>query len=144
MLIYTEAEVADHIMAWSSRTCVDDVAWLLYEQINPEDAFGQIMLQNLRHRQIALPGIHACPTLAAQEERLHKHGFTTAHSMTLWDIWQTQVRHPVGLARVTPLEQLDETEEFQLLLSHYCFTRGLRARDDNVSSSWVNEEIRLS
>ncbi|KAF9899330.1 hypothetical protein BX616_003094 [Lobosporangium transversale] len=105
---------------------MDASLFVLYEQINPTDAFGAMMLRNLHARQIELPGIHAYPSLKSQEERFLSRGWLAAKAVsmnTLHDsIPETELR------RISNLEIFDEVEEWQLLAGHYCVAWAIQAR----------------
>ncbi|KAG2175546.1 hypothetical protein INT43_001193 [Umbelopsis isabellina] len=68
VLIYLAPEESQSILDWITAN-VQNAMFLLYEQILPDDTFGQVMLRNLKSRNIELKGIHAYPTLEAQIQR---------------------------------------------------------------------------
>ncbi len=49
---------------------------LVYEQVNPNDAFGKVMCQNMSSRSSPLLGLQAYPTLKSQRDRF----FNLSHS----------------------------------------------------------------
>ena len=57
--------------------------FVVYEQILPDDAFGSVMLQNLKLRNIELRGIYAYPSLESQKERFLKRGWTHAEAIDI-------------------------------------------------------------
>ncbi|KAF9929884.1 hypothetical protein FBU30_001133 [Linnemannia zychae] len=79
VLIYIQPEDSDAIVNWVG-TNMDAALFVVYEQINPTDAFGAMMLRNLKARQIELPGIHAYPSLKSQEDRFTSRGWQAAHA----------------------------------------------------------------
>ncbi|KAF2115197.1 S-adenosyl-L-methionine-dependent methyltransferase [Lophiotrema nucula] len=114
------------------------VSLVLYEPILPEDAFGRTMISNLSTRNIHLPTLTAYPELADQRQRLKKYGFETgfcaADTHFIWREWVGDEEK----ARVAGLEMLDEHEELDLLLKHYCIAWGWRdGPEDNVfTNAW--------
>eukprot|EP00958_Prasinococcus_capsulatus_P006230 scaffold593_cov382-Prasinococcus_capsulatus_cf.AAC.26 len=64
-----EPQASKGILSWASKKFATS-ACVIYEQINPHDAFGQQMLRNLEDRGCPLRGLLACDSLAAQTERL--------------------------------------------------------------------------
>lgn len=104
---------------------------ILYEPINPHDAFGKVMVSNLSARGIELQTLKKYSSLAAQKERLKSYGFGggmeggggigVADMNFLWE--EVNVKEK---ARVASLEMLDEVEEWRLLAGHYCVVWGWR------------------
>uniref|UniRef100_A0A1I8BNB3 Leucine carboxyl methyltransferase 1 n=1 Tax=Meloidogyne hapla TaxID=6305 RepID=A0A1I8BNB3_MELHA len=66
------------------------LALINYEQVNMNDNFSKVMLDNLNNRGIHLPGLAVCESLLTQKQRIEK------------------------------LEPLDERELLTQLLEHYC------------------------
>eukprot|EP00906_Rhabdomonas_costata_P036121 RCo050694 len=118
VLVYMAPEHSDSLLrafvgAFPKLTCV------AYEAVKPNDPFGQMMVKNLAERGCALLSIHRYPTLEAQSRRYHELGFT---HVVAWDMVTVYARLPKEeRERVNRLELLDELEEWNMLLSHYCF-----------------------
>lgn len=101
------------------------VSIILYEPLHPTDAFGTTMTSNLSARGISLPGLQACPTLEAHQERLKHVGFDKAGGMLVKDWWKKRASSDEK-DRLRNLEGLDEEEEWELLAGHYGFIWGSR------------------
>ena len=139
VLAYMDVSVADEML----RTCfstLGQVSLLSYDMCvsgdredRPHDhiahdteptRFGKVMLQNLSARKLILPGARQCTTPAAYKERFEQlarseraySSCSAAH--TLRDAWHNLDRRE--RARVSMLEHLDEIEELEMLLGHYC------------------------
>lgn len=84
--------------------------------------FGQVMLQNLAARQLTLPGARGCTSTAAYVERFEHLAGHASHlqcrAYTLRESWQQLEGEE--RRRVSMLERLDEVEELEMLLGHYC------------------------
>ncbi|KAJ1909340.1 carboxy methyl transferase for protein phosphatase 2A, partial [Tieghemiomyces parasiticus] len=119
VLIYLAKEHSDRIVAWAAQnlTCA---LFLTYEQIRPNDAFGRMMVQNLKSRGLVLKGIDAYPDLASQEVRYLSRGWQTAHALSITHIYRALPT--AERDRLSKIEFLDELEEFDLLGDHYCIT----------------------
>ncbi|KAF2656007.1 leucine carboxyl methyltransferase 1 [Lophiostoma macrostomum CBS 122681] len=102
------------------------VSLILYEPILPNDAFGRTMISNLSTRNIHLPTLLAYPDLGDQRARLRSYGFVdgarAADTEWIWKEWVTEEEKE----RVGALEMLDELEELEMLLRHYCVAWGWR------------------
>lgn len=89
------------------------------------------MISNLSTRNIHLPTLTAYPELGDQRARLKSYGFTTgakaADTEWIWRKWIVEEEKE----RVAGLEMLDELEELELLLRHYCVAWGWRDGDDD-------------
>ncbi|KAL1609583.1 carboxy methyl transferase for protein phosphatase 2A [Nothophoma quercina] len=112
---------------------------VLYEPILPKDAFGRTMISNLQTRNIHLPTLTTYPELGDQRARLSGYGFRdgakAADTDFIWKHWISEDEKE----RVASLEMLDELEELELLLKHYCFAWGWRNGDSDVfSKAWAN------
>ena len=99
---------------------------VIYDPVNPSDAFGRKMLENLTERSIHMPGLTQFKTLADHVKRLHEVGVPNAHAWTMRDCWN---RIPTELKQWTQqLEMVDEEEEWNLLADHYAFIQGWRGK----------------
>ncbi|KAF9438073.1 hypothetical protein BGZ76_009854 [Entomortierella beljakovae] len=108
---------SDSIVEWVGANMSASL-FVVYEQINPTDAFGSMMLKNLRAREIELPGIYAYPTLKSQEERFLSRGWTAAKAVSMNTLLDSLPDEE--MKRISKLEIFDEVEEWQLLAEHYC------------------------
>ncbi|KAI9478890.1 MAG: putative leucine carboxyl methyltransferase [Benjaminiella poitrasii] len=118
VFIYLPPEDATTILKWITNT-MKNTMFTLYEQIRPEDAFGQIMIRNLRNRDIELKGIYACPDLIQQENRFKDLGWQSAKAVDMNTIHDEYI-DKAEILKISKLELLDELEEWRLLSAHYC------------------------
>ncbi|CAO2654256.1 Nn.00g109890.m01.CDS01 [Neocucurbitaria sp. VM-36] len=112
---------------------------ILYEPILPQDAFGRTMISNLQTRNIHLPTLIAYPELGDQRARLQGYGLRkgamAADTNLIWKQWVSEEEKE----RVAGLEFLDEFEELELLLKHYCVAWGWRdGAGDVFSEAWAD------
>ncbi|EST09112.2 Leucine carboxyl methyltransferase [Kalmanozyma brasiliensis GHG001] len=99
----------------------------------PPSRFGRVMLQNLEMRKLSLPGAKAYPTINAQSQRFAQ-AWSSASSgqaapvetsgRSLFSIWSSL--DAGQKSRLSRLEGLDEVEEIDMLLKHYCIVRARR------------------
>ncbi len=113
---------------------------LLYEPINPFDAFGRVMVSNLAARGIELHTLERYGSLEAQRERLRRYGFSDGvRAMDVDTLWEQRVTAEEK-QRVAGLEMVDEVEEWRLLAQHYCVAWGWRDKQRDVDGEGVDEE----
>ncbi|KAI9342625.1 S-adenosyl-L-methionine-dependent methyltransferase [Obelidium mucronatum] len=141
VLVYMPPESIKTVVDWCAQGPTTSIM-INYEQINPDDAFGKMMLENLKLRNIYLPGLIACPTLEAHKTRFHESGFTGAtDAITMWDYYEHYLSTEEH-ARIAKLEIFDELEEWKLMGEHYCVSWGWQTRSE-TDVAWLRE-MRLS
>jgi [phosphatase 2A protein]-leucine-carboxy methyltransferase len=131
-LCYLEVNTATDVIKWFADK-IPELGIVLYEPIGPDDAFGQMMTENLAARGITMPTVQRYRSLAEQRERLAALGFREGDSgggndaksiEYIWDNWVTNEERE----RVDGLEGLDEVEEWQMLARHYAVVWGWKGR----------------
>jgi [phosphatase 2A protein]-leucine-carboxy methyltransferase len=141
-LIYLQASTVSKILSTFLEKYIPfptPVSLIFYEPILPNDAFGQVMISNLASRRIHLPTLSAYPELADQKARLKKDGFVdgarAADTSWIWSNWVPEEEKE----RVAGLEMLDELEELEMLLKHYCVAWGWRDGGQGIfTEAWGN------
>ncbi|KAJ3187577.1 carboxy methyl transferase for protein phosphatase 2A [Irineochytrium annulatum] len=142
VLVYLPPESTTSILSWCSTATASSL-FITYEQINPHDAFGRTMIDNLRMRNITLPGLDSCPSLAAHVERFKTSGFKGARAVSMKDAYDVHLSEEEK-ARVGKLEIFDEVEEWRMMGEHYCVSWGWNARtlDETGGSVGAGEQER--
>ncbi|KKY26548.1 putative leucine carboxyl methyltransferase superfamily [Diplodia seriata] len=147
-LIYLAPDDADSIVAnlVSSRIpAPTPVSLVLYEPIEPDDAFGQMMISNLSRRGIVLQTLKKYSSLLRQRERLKRYGFTSGQAAVevkfVWEKWLKKA--DPNSKGGSPARDLDEEEEWNLLSAHYCVAWGWRdGEGDLFSTAWKQLETQ--
>ncbi|KAG5717458.1 hypothetical protein E4T56_gene5999 [Termitomyces sp. T112] len=124
VLVYMEPGASDGILRWFAGHVEGPLGGIVYEMFGLEDAFGKVMVENLKARGVLLPGAVPYSSVEKLPGRFLGTGFERAGAVTLRELWR-------GLgaeerARICGLEGLDEVEELVLVLGHYGVTWGLR------------------
>lgn len=128
VLVYMEHQFSQNLLQWLASEHQEAV-FLVYEQINPYDAFGKQMMINLTARGCPLKGILG--SLQDQKERLLRCGWNHAECHDLLAMFN-QLIPPSEVRRINLLEMLDEQEEWNLLLQHYCIALGVNTKFHNM------------
>ncbi|KIJ31259.1 hypothetical protein M422DRAFT_36283 [Sphaerobolus stellatus SS14] len=134
VLCYMTQEQSDSLLKWFSDT-FDQPAVIIYEMYGLNDSFGRVMKDNLRSRNVTLPGVDAYPTLDDQTRRYTNNGFPSAHALSLKTI-RSQYIDPKELNRISRIEMLDELEELELVLHHYFVSWAFKNATD-ILRPWV-------
>lgn len=94
---------------------------LVYDMIGPNDPFGQQLIMNVEARGCPLPGIRSFPTRDSHVQLLRDSGFEQAGCHDMLDIYNRYVDQ-TERKRIERLQFLDELEEWNLIMSHYCIS----------------------
>uniref|UniRef100_T1JIF8 Leucine carboxyl methyltransferase 1 n=1 Tax=Strigamia maritima TaxID=126957 RepID=T1JIF8_STRMM len=117
VLVYMDVDHSNNLLHWLADNFKIAV-FINYEQVNMEDRFGQIMVDNLKKRGCSLAGVKHCKSLESQKQRFLHTGWQKS------DAWlMTEVYHLIpqaDLMRMEKIEFLDERELLEQLFQHYC------------------------
>ncbi|PFH52157.1 hypothetical protein AMATHDRAFT_79885 [Amanita thiersii Skay4041] len=137
VLAYMTPEASSAMLGWFIDYFRESgvLGCMVYEMFGLNDTFGRVMMNNLKSRNISLPGAEPYTTVESLKKRLHDVGFTTCNALTLRDIRRNYV-DPKELVRVSQLEMLDEVEELDLILGHYAVSWGLERGKEERWAGW--------
>ncbi|KMY90407.1 leucine carboxyl methyltransferase 1 isoform X1 [Drosophila simulans] len=144
VLVYIEAQNCRNLLKWIAQK-FQAAVFVNYEQVNMNDRFGDVMLNNLRGRGCSLAGVESCLSLDTQRNRFKHSGWTGARA---WDM--VQVYESISAAerqRIERLEMLDEGELLLQLFQHYCLVvawLGVAFQDIDITCVPVVEELMSS
>ncbi|KAK2591799.1 carboxy methyl transferase for protein phosphatase 2A [Conoideocrella luteorostrata] len=123
-LCYLTQQGSESVLQFFSSK-ISIIGALLYEPMPLDDAFGNMMISNLKARHIFMPSLDKYKDHREQLSRLRESGFETADYATIANAWATWVGQRER-DRVDRLEGLDEVEEWELLATHYVVVWGTR------------------
>lgn len=93
----------------------------IYDPLGGEGSFGNVMIDNLKMRNLSMSTLLEFNSLSKYKARLQKIGFQSVkidHMFNVLNTWLDQEE----IRRISKLEFLDEIEELKLLLEHYCLS----------------------
>ncbi|KAK0048878.1 leucine carboxyl methyltransferase 1 [Biomphalaria pfeifferi] len=117
VLVYIEVDITEKLIKWIADSFPTSF-FINYEQVNMTDAFGQVMIENLKARDCVLSGVSACSSLTTQMNRFLNNGWTGGDALDLSVVYRYIPQEDVH--RMERLELLDERELLDQLLRHYC------------------------
>ncbi|KAF9529715.1 S-adenosyl-L-methionine-dependent methyltransferase [Crepidotus variabilis] len=139
VLAYMAPELSSRLLEWfvkwSQTSPCGILGCIVYEMFGLNDAFGRVMVNNLKERSITLPGAEAYSTIESLPGRFLNTGFTAARALTLKEIRKSYIPRS-ELDRIAGLEFLDETEELDLVLDHYAISWGLFFVNNEIAVKW--------
>jgi tRNA wybutosine-synthesizing protein 4 len=98
-------------------------AFISYDPIEPDDAFGRQMVRNVESRGCAFAGIRDAPSVAGAVARIKRNGWRRAEAYDMNEVYARL--DPVERARIERIELFDEFEEWRLIMAHYCVSIGV-------------------
>ncbi|KAL4224096.1 Leucine carboxyl methyltransferase 2 [Mactra antiquata] len=137
VLTYMTRRTASNVIRWSGESFSNSV-FVLYEQINPNDAFGLFMQNHFNSVGSPLKSINYFPTIQSQKDRFTKLGWSRVEAMDMNEFYSTlltQEEHD----RIERLEPFDEHEEWNLKCAHYMVLLGYQGSCDVLLKSLVSK-----
>jgi len=118
-LVYVSPAKSSALAAWLAEAFTS-LVFVNYEQLNMEDRFGGVMLDNLKARGCQLTGVVACKDKESQVGRFTNAGWNSAECWNMNEVYELLPKSEI--ARVEAIERLDEKELLRQLFHHYCIT----------------------
>lgn len=118
-LVYMAVAHSDAVINHLSQSFHGIATFLNVEQIGGDDDFGQKMDTNVAARGSPLLGMRVYKDLASQASRFKENGWTDCCPISMFQFSSRFVSRDLML-KLQRIEMLDEVEELNLLLQHYC------------------------
>ncbi|UJR36652.1 hypothetical protein I4U23_029369 [Adineta vaga] len=143
--------ISEVVLTYMGRSsCNRVIQWILdffqecilctYEQVLPDDGFGQVMVAHFSKLGSPLKCIHQYPTSESQVQRYTHLGFDLSLCVNMHDFYRNYLS-PEEHNRIDLLEPFDEIEEWQTKCAHYILLFGLKT-PMNVSKQWFDQMTR--
>ncbi|KAL4956047.1 hypothetical protein BDW69DRAFT_99810 [Aspergillus filifer] len=121
-LTYMDVKSANAVISWAAKLN-DDVRFCILEHFlpdGPDHPFTAGIVKQYAKAGTPLHSIHEYPSLADQERRFTKAGWTHVNARSLWDLWSDDDFVSSSQRNsLDSVEAFDEWEEFALFESHY-------------------------
>ncbi|XP_039258924.1 leucine carboxyl methyltransferase 1-like [Styela clava] len=124
VLVYMSSKNSNAILKWVT-TNFENCMFVNYEQVNMNDRFGHVMIENLKSRDCDIPGVDVCESLESQRKRFQENGWDQVNCITMWSVYSILPQSDVQ--RMERLEFMDEQELLEQLLTHYCLCWATKA-----------------
>jgi len=131
----TSSQLLDWFIKFIKKSPIGVLGCVVYEMFGLNDSFGRVMIDNLKERNISIPGAEPYPDEQSLPSRFLNAGFTAARALTLKEIRRAYIETS-ELERISKLEFLDEIEELDLVLAHYAISWGLFLGNSDLSTIW--------
>lgn len=105
--------------------------WFSYDMMHLQDPYGDMMFKNLSRSGFSVPGLVQFPTFDSQSYRFSsqfqtdvsqsKSAWRVSKSISMLDYYDHMIS-PQEKSRVESIEHLDEMEEWNMIMRHYCIT----------------------
>lgn len=133
VLTYLQHSSAAALIAWAAQR-FPNALFVMYEQMKPQDAFGQVMLQHFQQLNSPLHGLDLFPDVESQRHRFLQAGWTACSAMDMNEFYHCFLPAEER-QRIEHLEPFDEFEEWHLKCSHYFILTA--SKGDTLSQSLV-------
>ena len=116
--------------------------YISYEQIRPNDDFGQIMTDHFEKRNSALKCVKTYPTIEHHRSRFLKFGWDKVLIRTIENIWKYYMNES-ETTRLNKVEDFDEVPELMLKCLHYVLIIGIKGVELKLDPFWTSIEKDL-
>jgi len=141
VLIYVSPDKSAELIKWT-HDFFHKGMFIVYEQIKPYDAFGEVMLRNLEARGVPLTSIKKYPDLESQKKRFLELGYTHIDAKDMNDIFKVLLS-PTENQRLAKIEIFDEYEEWTLIQAHYCIVVSTFDKESGEGKKGIWEGVKL-
>ncbi|XP_072335487.1 tRNA wybutosine-synthesizing protein 4 isoform X1 [Scyliorhinus torazame] len=117
VLTYMKGESSSAVIHWAADRFPSAI-FVVYEQIRPDDPFGQVMQRHFTQLNSTLYALTQFPGKEAQRKRFLNEGWEECHCIDMNEFYVGFIPEQEK-QRIELLEPFDEYEEWHLKCSHY-------------------------
>ncbi|XP_060684014.1 tRNA wybutosine-synthesizing protein 4 isoform X2 [Hemiscyllium ocellatum] len=117
VLTYMKNASSSAVIHWAANR-FSSAVFVVYEQIRPDDPFGQVMQQHFTQLNSTLHALTQFPGKEAQRKRFLNEGWEECHCIDMNEFYTGFIPEQEK-QRIEMLEPFDEYEEWHLKCSHY-------------------------
>lgn len=118
-LVYLTPAQSDLVISTLGQWLTGQRVFFSLEPVGHDDAFGKQMDAHVAARGSTLLGLRAYPDLESQRRRFEQRGWSPCRAITMLSFWNA-CSTGQKISELQRIELLDEMEELNLLLEHYC------------------------
>lgn len=133
VMAYLEGEATKKLLRWITHK-FDTCALVIYDMVGPNDPFGQQLVLNVESRGCPLPGIRSFPSVESHLNLMWQGGFDASGTSSMREVYEKYIEAKER-ERVERIEPLDEFEEWNLIMSHYCISYGVKGNTSLLADS---------
>ncbi|XP_067843944.1 tRNA wybutosine-synthesizing protein 4 isoform X2 [Heptranchias perlo] len=117
VLTYMKVKSSSAVIHWAANR-FSSAVFVVYEQIRPDDPFGQVMQRHFTRLNSTLHALVQFPRKEAQRKRFLNKGWEECHCIDMNEFYVGFIPEQEK-QRIEMLEPFDEYEEWHLKCSHY-------------------------
>ncbi|XP_067891858.1 tRNA wybutosine-synthesizing protein 4 isoform X2 [Heterodontus francisci] len=117
VLTYMKGKSSSAVIHWAADR-FSSAVFVVYEQIRPDDPFGQVMQRHFTQLNSTLHALTQFPGKEAQQKRFLNEGWEECHCIDMNEFYVGFIPEQEK-QRIEMLEPFDEYEEWHLKCSHY-------------------------
>lgn len=141
VLAYINYDKAVELLLWIKRK-FENCITAVFEQIQPYDAFGQVMVKHFKKLNSPLQRVHKLSTVQDHIELLQSLNYDVVVGFDM-NFFFDQYLNIGDKVDMFVLEAFDEFEEWSLMCSHYCLTVAFQGVCGDVVSAMFPYKVRL-
>ncbi|KAK9510319.1 hypothetical protein O3M35_005125 [Rhynocoris fuscipes] len=134
-ITYLEEQKSTNLICWLQNH-IPKATFLIFEQINPDDAFGRVMISHFNKIQSPIKSVQIYKTLGAQIQRYLSCGWNWCRGVSALQMLYS-LRSASSLWNTLKREPFDEFEEWHLKCCHYALIIASNAENSSLWNTYL-------